>query len=342
MFPPGAYSEAKTILEGYGDVELVERPRPGELVVRLFDSRDASALHSDAASAQLIAGGEAVRAEFVSEESARDEDAVMLSAVSGKLVSAIRKVMERLGEVAEVSHLDSFTLLVRYYDLRCAWKARLLLSMYCAKTCTVSEPNTEAMAQQSESTLVLPNMSASSIALDNLVWRGKKENLSPNLAPRIKEELRIKDLERYEGIRKRGTSDQEKTRFRIDLAAVRIGKDTRTTVMVRNIPNKYSQKMLLETIDQHHAGQYNFVYLPIDFKNRCNVGYAFVNFRHWRNVGEFCEEFEGKKWPRFNSEKICTIAYARLQGLEALVGHFRNSSVMTQLDSRIKPVIILN
>lgn len=44
-------------------------------------------------------------------------------------------------------------------------------------------------------------------------------------------------------------------------------QDGRTTIMLRNIPNKYSQQMVLQEIDA--AGlefKYDFFYLPIDYK----------------------------------------------------------------------------
>ena len=38
-----------------------------------------------------------------------------------------------------------------------------------------------------------------------------------------------------------------------------------------NIPNKYTQTSVLEEINVNHSGLYDFFYLPIDFKNCCNV-----------------------------------------------------------------------
>jgi hypothetical protein len=66
------------------------------------------------------------------------------------------------------------------------------------------------------------------------------------------------------------------------------GEDNRTTLMIKNIPNKYTQKMLLATIDAEFRGTYDFFYLPIDFKNKCNVGYAFINLVCYLLSGCFC------------------------------------------------------
>ena len=35
--------------------------------------------------------------------------------------------------------------------------------------------------------------------------------------------------------------------------------------MIKNIPNKYSLASLADEIDQTHAGQYDFLYLPFDY-----------------------------------------------------------------------------
>lgn len=74
--------------------------------------------------------------------------------------------------------------------------------------------------------------------------------------------------------------------------------------MIKNIPNKYTQKMLLATIDEHFRGTYDFFYLPIDFKNKCNVGYAFINLLQPQYVVPLVERFNNRKWDKFNSEKV--------------------------------------
>lgn len=75
----------------------------------------------------------------------------------------------------------------------------------------------------------------------------------------------------------------------------------------------------------YFSGRFDFFYLPIDFKNRCNLGYAFVNFVDAGTTVEFYKEFHTKSWEEFNSKKVCEITYARVQGRESLIEHFRNS-----------------
>ncbi|KAJ1286716.1 hypothetical protein BS78_03G373300 [Paspalum vaginatum] len=123
-------------------------------------------------------------------------------------------------------------------------------------------------------------------------------------------------------------------------AAPAVEMDTRTTVMIRNIPNKYSQKLLLNMLDNHciqsneriaasGEGQpfssYDFVYLPIDFNNKCNVGYGFVNLTSPEAAVRLYKAFHKQPWEVYNSRKICQVTYARVQGLEALKEHFKNS-----------------
>ena len=42
--------------------------------------------------------------------------------------------------------------------------------------------------------------------------------------------------------------------------------DDRTTLMIKNIPNKYSSKLLVEKINSFFKEKYDFLYLPMDFK----------------------------------------------------------------------------
>ncbi|KAJ1255167.1 hypothetical protein BS78_K283400 [Paspalum vaginatum] len=123
---------------------------------------------------------------------------------------------------------------------------------------------------------------------------------------------------------------ENKKQFELDLDRIAKGDDLRTTLMIKNIPNKYNCKLLLAVIDENHRGTYDFIYLPIDFKNKCNVGYAFINMTDPQHIIPFYKTFNGKKWEKFNSEKVASLAYARIQGRNALIAHFQNSSLMNE------------
>ena len=108
-------------------------------------------------------------------------------------------------------------------------------------------------------------------------------------------------------------------------------RDTRTTVMIKNIPNRVTYKEMKEILDRYVFGKFNFFYLRFDFENQCNVGYAFINFAKPIYVIEFYKKFQGYVWDRklFKTAKIVDLAYASFQGLEALKLKFSGSIVMT-------------
>ncbi|CAA6660054.1 unnamed protein product [Spirodela intermedia] len=126
--------------------------------------------------------------------------------------------------------------------------------------------------------------------------------------------------------------------YELDIERIIRGEDSRTTLMIKNIPNKYTSEMLSAAIGEHHRGTYDFLYLPIDFKNNCNMGYAFINMIDSQKIIPVYQAFNGKKWEKFNSDKVASLAYARIQGKAALIAHFKNSSLMNE-DIRCRPIL---
>jgi RNA recognition motif-containing protein len=123
-------------------------------------------------------------------------------------------------------------------------------------------------------------------------------------------------------------TEKRRHNFDISLHLISSGMDKRSTLMIRNIPNKYTQKMLMSDIDTNFRSMYDFFYLPIDFKNKCNMGYAFINFIDPIQILDFYAHYNNKKWDKCNSEKVCQIKYGRIQGKSALIARFQNSSLM--------------
>ncbi|KAL8371548.1 hypothetical protein RB595_001370 [Gaeumannomyces hyphopodioides] len=116
----------------------------------------------------------------------------------------------------------------------------------------------------------------------------------------------------------------------VDVNRIQEGIDVRTTIMLRNIPNKVDQAMLKRIVDESSWGKYDFMYLRIDFANDCNVGYAFINFVDPLDIIDFVNTRGNQRWNCFKSDKVAEISYATIQGKDCLVQKFRNSSVMLE------------
>ena len=117
----------------------------------------------------------------------------------------------------------------------------------------------------------------------------------------------------------------------VDTQKIIAGLDIRTTIMLRNIPNKMTAAELKQIIDRTSFGRYDFSYLRIDFANQCNVGYAFINFTKPEYIIDFLREHNGRPWGLYNSDKIAEVSYATRQGLASLIDLFQNSCVMEEI-----------
>lgn len=135
-------------------------------------------------------------------------------------------------------------------------------------------------------------------------------------------------------------SKYEQTSNEINVKNILSHKDFRTTLMIRHIPNKYNIAAFLEDINKGFIGKYDILYLPLDFVNNCNLGYAFINFVDPLHIVSFYDTFRGKKWPRFKSEKICELAYAKFQGRNDLINHFKKGATLNFDSEEKKPIIL--
>ncbi|XP_027150347.1 protein terminal ear1-like [Coffea eugenioides] len=108
-----------------------------------------------------------------------------------------------------------------------------------------------------------------------------------------------------------------------------------TTVMIKNIPNQYRRNDLMQLLDiycKNYDLEYDFLYLPMDFWRKDNLGYAFVNFTSATAAKKIKDLLHGYVWCGnkiqdgiIHSKKICEMSWAHIQGRDALIKHFLDS-----------------
>ena len=118
-------------------------------------------------------------------------------------------------------------------------------------------------------------------------------------------------------------NNEPKEKQVINLENIACGIEKRTTVMIRNLPIKYTTTDLEQELIPFN-GRFDCLYLPIDFENKGNKGYAFLNLVNPYHVLLFYEVFQGKCWSRHESKKICELNFANFQGIDEIKKHANN------------------
>jgi len=128
-----------------------------------------------------------------------------------------------------------------------------------------------------------------------------------------------------------------------------VAEDQPTTLMIRNVPNRYTQQDLIAEVENlGFGGLFDFLYLPVDQGGRnrnrvSSVGYAFVNFLDHRAAEKCRVALQGFNFKRDGkvSHKVALVSTAHIQGLEANLAHYENAAVNTsRKSSSVGPVVM--
>lgn len=82
---------------------------------------------------------------------------------------------------------------------------------------------------------------------------------------------------------------------------------------------------------------YDFVYLPTNYKTRCNYGYAVVNFVSPAALQRARDTLEGHVWA---DDVAVTFSAFYCQGQKALMDKYRRSAIMSEADNEFKPLVL--
>ncbi|CAE7373467.1 ML2 [Symbiodinium sp. CCMP2456] len=134
-------------------------------------------------------------------------------------------------------------------------------------------------------------------------------------------------------------------KFDIVPEKIQSGEDTRTTVMVRNIPKACTREAFVELLNPCGlSDRYTFFYMPFDKRRNMHCGFAFINFRTPSDVLVLWQRMTPSFWRAYlkrghvSASTLPAVSYARLQGQEQLTKHFSLSAVMRDSDARKRPV----
>mmetsp|Transcript_77635 Transcript_77635/g.122568 ORF Transcript_77635/g.122568 Transcript_77635/m.122568 type:complete len:363 (+) Transcript_77635:37-1125(+) len=113
--------------------------------------------------------------------------------------------------------------------------------------------------------------------------------------------------------------------------------ETRTMVMVRNIPTSLSQTdFVTELIARGYRGLFRFVYMPMNFRSDGSFGYAFVGFCSPAVALQLMKQLEVLE----DEDKGWRAVWSRTQGLTAHVEFYRNSPLMHEtIPAACKPAL---
>ena len=140
--------------------------------------------------------------------------------------------------------------------------------------------------------------------------------------------------------------------FEIDFRHVESGVDLRKSIIIRDIPQTYTQLRFLKEIVPLIVERLNnmgidgndpkyrieFCYLPYNMRKRQSNGYCFLAVSSLAFLEVFYDVIHGYRCREEGHTRVCKLAYSRVQGTRGLVAQF-NPSIILALPVSYQPVI---
>mmetsp|Transcript_135538 Transcript_135538/g.191785 ORF Transcript_135538/g.191785 Transcript_135538/m.191785 type:complete len:206 (+) Transcript_135538:68-685(+) len=119
---------------------------------------------------------------------------------------------------------------------------------------------------------------------------------------------------------------------------------SQTTVMLRNLPECFTRARLLYLLcKEGFSGYFDFLYVPLCFRERKTLCYAFINFIDVTAMEQFRYRFHGfRNWGIPGCTLVAEVCSCeRHQGLSSIIQYYRNNSVMhPSVPDECKPILL--
>eukprot|EP00931_Biecheleriopsis_adriatica_P098858 TRINITY_DN7301_c0_g1_i5.p1 TRINITY_DN7301_c0_g1~~TRINITY_DN7301_c0_g1_i5.p1 ORF type:complete len:679 (-),score=99.75 TRINITY_DN7301_c0_g1_i5:90-1925(-) len=116
-----------------------------------------------------------------------------------------------------------------------------------------------------------------------------------------------------------------------------------TTVMLKFVPVKYTQRRLLrEILGAGFQGKVDFFYLPMEpRKCQANRGFAFCNLANAQAAELFYSAFHGSHLKAFESDQVLEVSAAEVQGFEANAAlYLKSQAKKPARSSKSRPIFL--
>jgi len=168
--------------------------------------------------------------------------------------------------------------------------------------------------------------------LNRNVWNDKSTGAS--------DDMELSNSKKRDASNESRSEDVGCEAFQTEVVRIDAKVSDMTTVIMKEIPLDFARDDVVELLDTNgFSGEYDFVYLPHNFRAEKSFGYAFINLVSSSIAERFLSLFTGFEDWGIPSDKVAEVSHTQThQGLEAHIRRYRDSPTMHEnVPDHLKP-----